>query len=253
VIDPFSADCILEHAHSHDHSHRSAKSSKAPSIQSTTLESVMPEVSPVAIRQSRPPAHHGGSYSSLYGHPAATRASFVQTANNIARSSSPVPADRTHKSRNRPSLDLWSPDSVIATSPPYEHEEHQSRGAKHTAPANAPHEQTSLLERPTGTYTSSATSASRELSSPGPKGHDHAQAQGHSHGGSMNMRALVLHVLGDALGNVGVIATGLTIWLTSWSFKYYCDPVISLIITAIIFHSALPLGELSASHRLMQS
>jgi len=59
----------------------------------------------------------------------------------------------------------------------------------------------------------------------------------------MNMRALLLHVLGDALGNVGVIATGLIIWLTSWSFKYYCDPIISLVITAIIFHSALPLGE----------
>ena len=59
----------------------------------------------------------------------------------------------------------------------------------------------------------------------------------------MNMKALLLHVLGDALGNVGVIATGLIIWLTSWSFKYYCDPVISLVITAIIFHSALPLGE----------
>jgi Co/Zn/Cd efflux system component len=59
----------------------------------------------------------------------------------------------------------------------------------------------------------------------------------------MNMKALLLHVLGDALGNVGVIATGLIIWLTSWTFKYYCDPVISLVITAIIFHSALPLGE----------
>lgn len=61
----------------------------------------------------------------------------------------------------------------------------------------------------------------------------------------MNMRALVLHVLGDALGNVGVIATGLVIWLTSWSFKYYFDPVISLVITVIIFSSALPLGKSS--------
>lgn len=58
----------------------------------------------------------------------------------------------------------------------------------------------------------------------------------------MNMRALLLHVLGDALGNVGVIATGLVIWLTSWQYKYYCDPVISLVITVIIFSSALPLG-----------
>jgi solute carrier family 30 (zinc transporter), member 1 len=66
---------------------------------------------------------------------------------------------------------------------------------------------------------------------------------GHSHG-SMNMHALLLHVFGDALGNIGVIATGLVIWLTEWSFKYYFDPVISLVITVIIFSSALPLGML---------
>ena len=60
----------------------------------------------------------------------------------------------------------------------------------------------------------------------------------------MNMHALLLHVLGDALGNVGVIATGLIIWLTEWHFKYYFDPIISLVITVIIFSSALPLGTL---------
>lgn len=78
-------------------------------------------------------------------------------------------------------------------------------------------------------------------------GHNHGHGSGHGHGGhdhsSMNMRALVLHVLGDALGNVGVIATGLIIWQTAWPYKYYCDPVISLVITIIIFSSALPLGE----------
>lgn len=83
-------------------------------------------------------------------------------------------------------------------------------------------------------------------------GHSHDHSHGgkstggaHSHGhahGSMNMKAILLHVLGDALGNVGVIATGLIIWQTTWSFKYYFDPVISLIITAIIFSSAMPLG-----------
>ena len=58
----------------------------------------------------------------------------------------------------------------------------------------------------------------------------------------MNMRALVLHVIGDALGNVGVIMTGIIIWLSTWQYKYYCDPVISLIITVIIFSNSLPLG-----------
>jgi zinc transporter 1 len=80
--------------------------------------------------------------------------------------------------------------------------------------------------------------------------HDtHADRQ-HSHG-SMNMRALVLHVLGDALGNVGVIATGLIIWQTTWKYRYFCDPVISLVITIIIFSSALPLVR-SASFILLQ-
>jgi zinc transporter 1 len=77
-----------------------------------------------------------------------------------------------------------------------------------------------------------------------------AHNHGHAHG-SMNMRALVLHVLGDALGNVGVIATGLIIWKSTWEYKSYCDPVISLIITVIIFSSALPLVR-SASFILLQ-
>ena len=70
---------------------------------------------------------------------------------------------------------------------------------------------------------------------------EHGHGHSHVHG-SMNMQALVLHVLGDALGNVGVIATGLVIWLTTWKYKFYFDPVISLVITVIIFSSALPLG-----------
>ncbi|CAE6425309.1 unnamed protein product [Rhizoctonia solani] len=82
-------------------------------------------------------------------------------------------------------------------------------------------------------------------------GHGHGHGHGHSHG-SMNMRALVLHVLGDALGNVGVIATGLIIWLSDWKFKYYCDPTISLVITVIIFSSALPLVK-STSSILLQA
>ncbi|MBE3043283.1 cation transporter [Candidatus Bathyarchaeota archaeon] len=63
---------------------------------------------------------------------------------------------------------------------------------------------------------------------------------GHSHG-DMGMNAMMLHVLGDALGNVGVIITALVIWLTDWPYKNYTDPLVSLFITAIILRSALPL------------
>lgn len=58
---------------------------------------------------------------------------------------------------------------------------------------------------------------------------------------SMNMEGVFLHVLGDALGNVGVIITALFIWKTDYSWRFYSDPVVSLVITLIIFSSALPL------------
>lgn len=45
-------------------------------------------------------------------------------------------------------------------------------------------------------------------------GHSHGGGGGHGHShGNMNMRGVFLHVLGDALGNVGVIAAGLVIML----------------------------------------
>lgn len=69
----------------------------------------------------------------------------------------------------------------------------------------------------------------------------------------MNMHAIFLHALGDALGNVGVIAAGLLIWfipvtrqagrIVGNRWVLFADPGISLIITAIIFTSAIPLGS----------
>lgn len=67
----------------------------------------------------------------------------------------------------------------------------------------------------------------------------------------MNMRGVFLHVLGDALGNVGVIASGLFIWFSTAGWRFYSDPAISFLITIIIFHSALPLVK-SASFILLQ-
>lgn len=58
---------------------------------------------------------------------------------------------------------------------------------------------------------------------------------------SMNMEGVFLHVLGDALGNIGVMITAVFIWKTDFSWRFYSDPVVSLLITAIIFSSALPL------------
>jgi Co/Zn/Cd efflux system component len=53
-------------------------------------------------------------------------------------------------------------------------------------------------------------------------------------------------VIGDALGNVGVIVSALTIWLTSWSGRFYADPAVSLFITLIILKSTIPLTSATA-------
>ncbi|KAK7404047.1 Zinc resistance conferring protein [Neonectria punicea] len=74
---------------------------------------------------------------------------------------------------------------------------------------------------------------------PGKKGH------GHSHD-DMGMNAMVLHVIGDALGNIGVMATALIIWLTDWPGKLYADPAVSLFITAIILKTSIPLTSATA-------
>ncbi|RVX74627.1 hypothetical protein B0A52_01753 [Exophiala mesophila] len=82
------------------------------------------------------------------------------------------------------------------------------------------------------------------------KSHGHG-GHGHSHG-DLNMRGVFLHVMGDALGNIGVIASALIIWLTTFPGRYYFDPAISLVITVIILCSAVPLCK-AASRILLQA
>lgn len=69
---------------------------------------------------------------------------------------------------------------------------------------------------------------------------------------SLNMHGVFLHVLGDALGNIGVIVAALFIWKTDYSWRFYSDPIVSLLITGIIFASALPLAH-KASRILLQA
>lgn len=92
------------------------------------------------------------------------------------------------------------------------------------------------------------------------KNHIHSQPRertsgggghGHSHD-DLNMRGVFLHVMGDALGNIGVIVTALIIWLAKFEGRFYFDPAVSLVITAIILWSAIPLCK-AASRILLQA
>jgi zinc transporter 1 len=87
--------------------------------------------------------------------------------------------------------------------------------------------------------------------------HKHSNAQSSDDGGKshshndLNMRGVWLHVLGDALGNVGVIATALFIQFTTFSWRFYADPFISLVIACIILYSAYPLCRAASRILLM--
>jgi cobalt-zinc-cadmium efflux system protein len=65
---------------------------------------------------------------------------------------------------------------------------------------------------------------------------------------TLNSRAALLHVLGDALGSVAAIAAGLVIVATGWT---PIDPLLSLLVAALILVSALRLLR-EAVHVLME-
>ncbi|QLG73567.1 hypothetical protein HG535_0F00770 [Zygotorulaspora mrakii] len=99
-------------------------------------------------------------------------------------------------------------------------------------------EHTGLLKKNDHTHATEETSTDDKKAKKGPK--------------SLNMHGVFLHVLGDALGNVGVIIAALFIWKTNYSWRFYSDPLVSLIITVIIFSSALPLSR-QCSRILLQA
>ncbi|OCH95797.1 cation efflux protein [Obba rivulosa] len=227
-----------EHGHDHGHAHGKEAS---PTSTPASIRSGSP-IPPVLKMPNTPQTPHtsrtrprSDSYSSLYGHPAATRASLVQAAQDIAQSArarSPSPTSgrkRASRSQSRRGVAL------------------EASEGDETVVSSTSERRRNLDERTPLLISDAASDEAASTSLVEPRG---AHGHGHAHG-SMNMRALLLHVLGDALGNVGVIATGLVIWLSSWSFKYYFDPVISLVITVIIFSSALPLVR-STSFILLQ-
>ncbi len=54
-------------------------------------------------------------------------------------------------------------------------------------------------------------------------------------GQSLNVRAAYLHVLGDLLGSVGVIISGIILWMTGWN---PIDPIITLLFTLFIIRGS---------------
>ncbi|RAH51031.1 putative di-, tri-valent inorganic cation transporter [Aspergillus brunneoviolaceus CBS 621.78] len=67
----------------------------------------------------------------------------------------------------------------------------------------------------------------------------HAQPVAHSH--DLGMMGVLVHVLGDAANNLGVMAAALVIWLTHYEGRYYADPGTTMGISIMIILSSFPL------------
>ncbi|OHT12959.1 cation diffusion facilitator family transporter containing protein [Tritrichomonas foetus] len=68
----------------------------------------------------------------------------------------------------------------------------------------------------------------------------------HDHGHSDNLKGVFLHVMGDFFGSIGVMISACVINFTDWKYKYYVDPVISLLIVCILCFGAIPLLKKTA-------
>ncbi|KAL4937657.1 hypothetical protein BDV06DRAFT_226759 [Aspergillus oleicola] len=76
-------------------------------------------------------------------------------------------------------------------------------------------------------------------------GHDHGHLEPNEipvhDGHDLGMMGVLLHVLGDAANNLGVMTAALVIWLTHYDARYYADPATSMGIATMIFLSSIPL------------
>ncbi|RXK42064.1 solute carrier family 30 (zinc transporter), member 1 [Tremella mesenterica] len=269
-----------EHGHSHGHSH-------GGDVQ-------LPEDNTNTERRSDSARPRADSMSSLYAHPAQTRASVIETAHEFGygrhTDETAEISDKFAGAMSPPSLHSRSLSINRRSSSRAQIRRESSATRIPPVPGSNSTKAPSRIPLIDGASSSASTTNTSTTIVPPPPGqppkqlddhvghdhvHDHSehaadlgqaeqggqngngQSHNHSHGdhghshGSMNMRGVFLHVMGDALGNVGVIAAGLVIWFCHGKWTLYFDPGVSLLITIIIFHSAVPLVK-SASYILMQ-
>jgi len=77
---------------------------------------------------------------------------------------------------------------------------------------------------------------------------DISKSKGHSH--DLGMMAVLMHIAGDAINNIGVIIAAAVIWKANYEGRFYADPAVSMAIAIMITLSGLPVGKppLSMEH-----
>jgi zinc transporter 1 len=83
------------------------------------------------------------------------------------------------------------------------------------------------------------------LSTPTHASHMHITAEPTKHGRDLGIMGVLVHILGDAINNIGVIISALIIWLTNSPARFYADPAVSMWIAIMILITAIPLTKRS--------
>ena len=210
------------HHHGHSHSHGPSKKARVSTMeQGNSTATITPQpVSPTSPRPSPFQAEEDIEnenaeelYKDLYSHPVKAKMEIIRTAKHARTSSAVEIALEQEPVRPHERLSL-------------ELHKHSSSQSRHSHSHSQDHQHK----------------------------HDDDHKHDHDHGeGKMNMHGVFLHLLGDALGSIGVIVSGLVIWLaTGWENRFIIDPIISIMITTLIVVFTVPLIR-SASLILMQA
>ncbi|KAJ6444640.1 acetamidase/formamidase [Purpureocillium lavendulum] len=77
--------------------------------------------------------------------------------------------------------------------------------------------------------------------------HKHTTVRPSRPGRDLGMLGVLIHVIGDAINNIGVIISAVVIWKAKGEGRYYIDPAISVFIAFMIFLTAIPLTKTSGS------
>lgn len=72
-------------------------------------------------------------------------------------------------------------------------------------------------------------------------------AQTKKPGRDLGMLGVLIHVIGDAINNIGVIIAAVIIWQTRSEARFYADPAASMFIALMIFISSIPLTKNSGA------
>jgi zinc transporter 1 len=84
-----------------------------------------------------------------------------------------------------------------------------------------------------------------ENASPTHAEHMHIVATPKKHGMDLGILGVLIHVIGDAINNIGVIISAVIIWFVKSDSRFYADPAVSMWIAIMILLSAIPLTKRS--------